>query len=102
MNDPRNVNLRTANITRSITKSAIWIGGFLAGTFLWLGPLPADDRPAKEPFPQMRILEGEALKLALQQLDEKVAAGEFTLIYLVGHDPVLLENGEGAIGLPAR
>ena len=102
MINSRDDSARTSNITISIAKSMIWIGAFFAGAFLWLGPVPAENRPAKEPTPPTQILEGEALERAMSRLGDRAKTGEIALIYVAGHDPVPVENGEGTTGLPAR
>ena len=40
MNYPREASARRSTISASITKSVFWLGGFLAGAFLWLEPAP--------------------------------------------------------------
>jgi hypothetical protein len=106
-----------------MTKSAFWVGGFLAGAFLWLEPAPglaihpappsgisgddivladgSKDKPGARPLPGVNMLEGDALKQALKDLDEKEKIGEVVLIYFAGHGPVA-GVGEGKNALPAR
>jgi hypothetical protein len=124
MNYPREASPRSSTISASITKSVFWVGGFLAGAFLWLEPAPGQaihpaplsgtaadgfvladglkENPGAQPLPGVNVLEGDALVKALKDLDEKEKIGEVVLIYFAGHGPVEPGVGEGKNELPAR
>jgi hypothetical protein len=123
MNYLREASAPRSTISASITKSVFWIGGFLAGAFLWLEPAPglaihpaplrgagdsfvlADglkEKPGARPQPGVKVLEGDALLGALKDLDEKEKIGEVVLIYFAGHGPVEPGVREGKNELPAR